>query len=83
METLNFKILSLLIETGSTMASEIRAEFGAKNPYRCISTLRKTGFPIRSRRIWGNERVYFLPQMFNIVTTDEEYNRKKTNQCAN
>ena len=60
METLNFKVLSLLIETGSTMASEISTEFGAANPHRCISDLRKIGYPICDCRIWGNEKVYYL-----------------------
>jgi len=61
METLNFKVLSLLVETGSTMAGEIRTEFGAANPHRCIAELRKIGYPICDCRIWGNEKVYYLP----------------------
>ena len=82
METLNIKVLSLLVATGSTMAGEIRTAFGAANPHRCISDLRKTGYPIRDYRIWGNEKVYYLKKQ-NDMKKEEKKERHPEQRCEN
>ena len=64
MEATKLKVLTLLMETGSTTASEIRT-FGAKDPYYIISSLRKMGVLIKDCKIWGNEKVYYLPKCLN------------------
>jgi len=63
METINNKVLSLLIETGSTTASEI-ATLGAKRPHHIIYSLRKSGVPISACRLLGNEKVYYIKSKF-------------------
>jgi len=63
MEQLKYKVLSLLLQTGSTTASEIAA-LGAIHPHNCIYSLRKAGVPIKACRLWGNEKVYYIKAKF-------------------
>ena len=70
-----FKVLRLLVETGSATASEIIKRIGTKNPYCHISTLRKIGLRICDRQLWGNDKVYFSKEKFNIQIDYDETGR--------
>jgi len=63
-QSTKFKVLDLLLTTGSTSASEIRTEFNEPHPHRVIYSLRKMGVPISNLRLFGNEKVYFIKSMF-------------------